>query len=100
MFSRPISSIASAMFFSAFFGSQSLVSKDLAMVTLPLSSDSAPALNCLALGSVDEPFIITILSVTLRSSPSASSRERPCTSPTSALSKEMYASIGPSASRS
>ncbi len=100
MLSLPIFSIAWAMLACAFSGFQSLVSKDSAMVTLPFSSDIAPALNCLAFGSVGEPFIMTILSERLALSPMASSRERPWTSPTSSLSKEMYASIGPSASRS
>ncbi len=100
MSSLPIAWIASAMLACAFSGFQSFVSKDCAIVTLPFSSDIAPALNCLAFGSVDEPFIMTILSERLASSPMASSRVRPWTSPTNSLSKEMYASIGPSASRS
>ncbi|CAM5712362.1 hypothetical protein SAURM35S_01745 [Streptomyces aurantiogriseus] len=62
-------------------------------------SDIAPSLNCLAFGSVGEPLIMTILSE-VSAVPSASTRVRPCTSPTSSLSKETYASIGPWARRS
>ena len=99
MLLSPMDLIAFSMFALATSGSQSLVSYDLAISTLPLSSASAPSLNRAVFGSVSEPFIMTILLVAALP-PRASTIERPCTSPTSSLSWETYASIGPCASRS
>ncbi len=99
MSSSPTALIASRMFSAATSGSHSRVSYDLAMTTLPLISSRTPFLKRAVFGSLGEPLIMTTLLVAA-CSPSALSRAWPCTWPTSSLSCETYASIGPSASRS
>ncbi|CAM5624680.1 hypothetical protein SGRIM128S_09614 [Streptomyces griseomycini] len=99
MSSAPTARIALRMFSSATRGSHFLVSYDAAMSTLPSSSPSAPFLNRAVLGSVGSPFIITTL-LPSAPAPRALTSARPCSSPTSSLSCETYASTGPSARRS
>src|SRR6476646_3453200 len=70
----------------ALSGLQSGVSYSLAILTLPSSTECAPALNSVALLSVGEPLIIT--TVAFAFPPSASSRLWPCSLPTCSLSND------------